>query len=148
MYGGPSHGIYTKFDPGRSNCLQVDHLGQVGNIGRYIVKLVGCIRFESSFKRYPFYAILSIAKYFIGSFGDARSDLIARRPAMGRIVFESAIFRRIVRRGDDHTVGQALLVILIMDQDGMRDDRCRRIFHSFWYHDGHPGSGEDFKRAG
>jgi len=37
---------------------------------------------------------------------------------MRRIVFESAIFRGIMRGGDDHTVGKTLAPVLMGGQDG------------------------------
>ena len=46
--------------------------------------------------------------------------------AVGRIVFEPAIFWRIVRRGHDNAIGEAGFASSIMNNDRARDDWCRR----------------------
>ena len=49
------------------------------------------------------------------------------RAAVGRIVFESAILRRIVRRRDHDAVGQAGRPPAVVRQDRMRERRRRRV---------------------
>jgi hypothetical protein len=72
--------------------LHVDHVGKVGHIGADVVIFVGRCGFEGFFKRHPFNGTRPIAKDLVGSVGNALGDVIARRPAMGRIVFEPAVF--------------------------------------------------------
>jgi hypothetical protein len=58
---------------------------------------------------------------------DPAGDLVIGRTAVGRIVLEAAVLRRIMRGRDYDAVGQPALASAIVGQDRMRDDRRRRI---------------------
>ena len=47
------------------------------------------------------------------------------RTAIGRVVFEPAVSRGIVRRRDDNAVGQVRLAVPVVNQNGARNDRRR-----------------------
>ena len=51
------------------------------------------------------------AQQFVGAVLNPAGDVGIGRAALGRIVFEAAIFGRIVRRGDDDSVGERLIPV-------------------------------------
>ena len=63
----------------------------------------------------------------VGGALDSRGDVGIGRPAIGRIVFETAVLRRIMRRRHHDAVGKAGLAALVVGQDGVGDHRRRRI---------------------
>src|SRR6266446_1195161 len=44
------------------------------------------------------------------------------RPAVGRVVLEAAVLRRVVRWCDDDAIGQSLLAAAVMDNNGARNN--------------------------
>ena len=63
----------------------------------------------------------------VGRAFDCRGDVGIRRAAIGRIIFEAAILRRIVRRRDDDAIGAAFAPVLVGGEDGVGDHRRRRV---------------------
>src|SRR5437879_318782 len=47
------------------------------------------------------------------------------RPAVGRVVLEAAVLRRVVRWCDDDAIGQSLLAAAVMHNNGARNNRRR-----------------------
>ena len=47
--------------------------------------------------------------------------------AFWRVVFEAAVFRWVMRGGDDDPVGETTLAILVIGQDRVRNDGRRRV---------------------
>ena len=72
-------------------------------------------------------AAKSVFEVAVGGALDPGGDIGIRRTAIGRIVFEPAILRRIVRRRDHDAVGEALFAAVVVGQDRMRNRRRRRI---------------------
>src|SRR5262249_42887733 len=54
-------------------------------------------------------------------------DVSVRRSAMGRIVFETAESRRVMRWCDDDTVRETAFAIAIVGENRVRDNRSRRV---------------------
>ena len=61
-----------------------------------------------------------------------------RRPAFRRIVFEAAVFWRIMRRRDYNAVGKAFLAPAVVCENRMGNGRRRSIFISIGNHDIYP----------
>ena len=72
---------------------------------------------------------------FIGPVFNPAGGGGVRRPAVGRIVLEAAVLRRIVRGGDDNAVGQSGFPPAIPSQDRVGDDRGRSVFIALGDHD-------------
>ena len=51
----------------------------------------------------------------------------ATRSTIRRVVLEAAVLGRIMRRGDDDPIGEAALAVLVVAQDGVRNDGRRRV---------------------
>jgi hypothetical protein len=78
---------------------------------------------------------------------DHRSDIGIRRAAIGRIIFEPAIFGRIMRRRDHDAVGKPTVAALVMGQDGAGNNRRRRITVALVDHRLDAVGGKYFQRA-
>ena len=70
----------------------------------------------------------------VGPVFDPARGVGVGRAAVRRIVFEAAVFRRIMGRGDDNAVGKLRGALAIAGQDGMGDDRRRGIAETLLEH--------------
>ena len=66
---------------------------------------------------------------------------------MWRVIFEAAVFRRIVRGSDHDAIGQPGLTAPIVGEDGVRDRRSRREIRFLRNHHIHCVRGERLHRA-
>jgi len=56
-------------------------------------------------------------------------------PTMRWVVFDAAVLRRIVRGGDDDAVGQSRAPAPVVGENGVGDDRGRRVAAILVHHD-------------
>ena len=85
---------------------------------------------------------------FVGLCLDPVGNGEFRRPAVGRVIFEAAVMRRIMRGRDDNAVGQSCLAPAIVSENRVRNCRGRRVFIAFREHDFHPIGRQHLQRAG
>ena len=71
---------------------------------------------------HAFYRGIFLPEQGVGAVLDPAGDVGIGGAAVGRIVFEPAVVRRVVRGSDDDAVGQAVGAAAIVDEDGMGDD--------------------------
>ena len=81
---------------------------------------------ERLLERHALHARVVALQQFVRPLLHDVGDVGVGRAAVGRVVFESAVCRRIVRRRDDDAVGEAVVPAAIVRQDRVRDDRRRR----------------------
>ena len=81
---------------------------------------------DGGLQRQPLHLGIAVAKQRVGARLDPLGDIGIGRPAVGRIVLEAAVLRRIVRGRNDDAVGEAIAAPAIVDEDGVRNDRRRR----------------------
>ena len=128
--------------------LQVDHLAKVVNIGAQEVVAMRGGGGERLRQGNPLHRRERGSQQFIGPILDpCRGSGICRTP-VGGIVFEAAIMRRIVRRGDDDAVTKSARPAPIVGEDGMGDHRCGRVFVLDRHHGGDAMGSENLQRAG
>src|SRR5208337_2743204 len=86
-------------------------------------------RIEGSGEAHSLHSGIAVPQKFIGSVLDPLGHVGICRTAIGRVVLEPAILRRVVRGGDDNAVGEMLGAGAVVDQDGARDDwgRCEAV---------------------
>src|SRR5262245_65659458 len=82
---------------------------------------------SSAFKRYSRYSAQVVGNESVGLPFYPFGDVSVRRSAMGRIVFEAAESRRVMRRCDDDAVREAALATAIVGENRVRDDRGRSV---------------------
>ena len=77
-------------------------------------------------ERHALHSSIVSAQQFVGAILHPARHVGIGRAAVGRIVFEAAVLRRIVRRRDDDAIGETGFASAIVNEDGTRDDRRRR----------------------
>src|SRR5260370_586763 len=125
--GGAAQRIDAYSDAGGAARPHVDDVSEVGDIGPDVIVAVNASRFTCAVIGDAFDAPQTILEKAVGGALDHRSDIGIRRAAIGRIIFEAAIIRRIMRRPDHDAVGNAALPALVMGQDGAGINRSWRI---------------------
>ena len=113
---------------GRLDGLKPDNLAQRRHVGTEEVEPSGGIGRQRPGVRHPTHFVESVFQQLVRPVLDLLGDLGASRSAVGRVVLESAIGRRVVRRGDDDAVRPSPLACrLIVNKDRPRHRRGRRV---------------------
>ena len=81
----------------------------------------------STFKRYSRHPAQAVGNESVGLLFYPFGDVSIRWSAVGRIVFEAAESRRVMRRCDDDAVREAALATAIVGENCVRDDRSRSV---------------------
>ena len=134
MNAGATERIDSQVDVCAANDIHVDHVAEIIDISLEVIMTMCCRRAKSSFERNAFHAFQTRFEKLIRLRLDPTGDSCIRRPAIGWVVFEAAIVRRVMRRRDDDPVGEPDLPATVISQDGVRDDRCRGVFIPFRDH--------------
>ena len=126
VHGGAAERVDRQRQPRAANGIHVDHMAQVVDIGKHEVALMGRVLAHGGLQRQPLHVRIAVAQQRVGAILDPSGDIGIGRPALGRVVLEAAVLRRIVRGRDDDAVGQPVIASAVMDEDGVRDDGRRR----------------------
>ena len=89
----------------RADDVQVDNVGQVLDIRADEVMAMDMRGFQGAAERDAFDSVEARRQQRVGNPLDVARHVDVGRPAVGRIIFEAAILRWIVRRRDDDSVG-------------------------------------------
>ena len=81
---------------------------RVVNIGRDEIFLMRARRFEGRCERYAFYIRIAFSQQFVGAVLNPLGHVGVGGTAIGRVILEAAILRRVVRRRDDDAVREML----------------------------------------
>ena len=127
MDGGAAQRIDSDPHAGRADQLHVHDISQVRDVGRDVVVFLNAGGLSRLCIGKPHHLFQSADEKLVGRALYPARHLDVRGPAVGRVVFESAILRRIVRGADDNPVRQTRCPAPIVGEDGVRDDRRRRI---------------------
>ena len=120
---GAAQGIDAHADLRAANGVHVDHIAQIVNISVEIVVPVRGGGAKGSLKGILFTPRSPFSRNSL-AFASIQSVTVAfGRAAIGRIVFESAVMGRIVRRGDDDAVGKPGLASAVVGQNRMGDQQ-------------------------
>ena len=105
--------------------VDVDHVRQVVDVGVHVV--VALRGLQGTGQRDPLHGLEPVAQDLVGAFGDHARRVGVGGSAVGRVVLETAVAGRIVRRGDDDAVGQVAVAATVERQDGVADRGRRRV---------------------
>ena len=105
--------------------MDVDDVGQVGDVGVHVV--VALRRLQGARQRHPLHVLEAAAQDLVGALGDRAGGVGVGRAAVGRVVLEPAVARRVVRRRHDDAVGQIGVAAAVVGQDRVADRRRRRV---------------------
>jgi hypothetical protein len=126
---------------------RVDHRGEVFDVGGDVVVLVGGGSARRLLVREAADLAVAATQDRVGPVLYPLRHVHIRRPAVGRVVLEPAVLRRVVRGGDDDAIGQTRAAAVVVPQDRMRDDRGRRRAVVGLDEDLHPMRGQDRQRS-
>jgi hypothetical protein len=112
---------------GAADRFHVEHVGEVGDIGPDVIVAANTSGFARAIVGDAFDASEIVFEKPVRGALDSRRNVGIRRTAIGRIIFEPAIFRRIMRRRDHDAVGKTMTAASVVGQDGVRNNRRRRI---------------------
>ena len=119
--------IDADLQAGLADRFHVDHGAEIGDVGFNEILLHGRRRRQRLRVRYAPDAAVAIVHQRIGTLLDPAGGIGIGRAAVRRVVFDAAVARRIVRWRDDDAIGARRLLVAVMDQDGARNDRRRRV---------------------
>ncbi len=127
--GSPQR-IDTDLDARVLDGIHIQHVLQIIHIGGDIVVLDHERALERLGERHPLHTGQTRFQNGVGAILHPLGDLPFGGTTVGRVVLEATVFRRVVGRGDHHTVsaGSRLagpFFARVVAQDGMRDDRGR-----------------------
>ena len=130
------------------NRFHVDDVAQVADVSRDVIVFVKRRRGQRPLIRNTIHAGEPGLEKIVGSVLNPVGDGGVGRAAIGRIVFEAAVSRRIVRRRDHDAVGKPALASSIVSQDRVRDSRCWRVAAVAVDHRLDAVGGQNFERTG
>ncbi|MNS84222.1 hypothetical protein D3C72_1180380 [compost metagenome] len=119
---GTAERIDAQLQAGTLNRRHINHVHQPFNIWLHQVLCMHTAAGPGLIQRLTLNAFQLQRQQFIGALFNHRGQIGIRRAAVGRVIFDAAIFRRIVGRGDHDAVGQCPTVTVVA-QDGMGDRR-------------------------
>ena len=122
---GPAERIGADPHPGFADDVDIDHVRQIVDIGVQIVVAPGGLQRPS--QRHPLDARSAVAQNLVGALGDYVGGVGVGGAAVGRVVLEAAVGRRVVRRRHDDPVGQPLGAAAVVREDRVAYRRRRRV---------------------
>ena len=131
IHTGAAERIDAQLQPGRLDRVHVDDRVQVVHIGLDEILLVGGVRPQRRRVGQPAHLGIVRSQQGVGAILNPAGGVGVGRSAVGRVVLETAIARWIVRRRDDDAIRPPALPPAIVNEDGPRDDRRRRIAFVF-----------------
>ena len=105
--------------------VDVDDVRQVGDVGVHVVVALRALQRPG--QRHPLHRLEPVAQDLVGALGDHAGGVGVGGAAVGRVVLEAAVARRVVRRGDDDAVGQVAVAAAVERQDRVADRRRRGV---------------------
>ena len=73
-------------------------------------------------ERHALYAGVVGTQQFVGAILNPAGDIGVRRTAVGRVVLEATVFRRVVRGSDNDAVGKMVFAAAVVNQNRVRYD--------------------------
>lgn len=116
---GAAERIDAHTDPGAANGGEIHHVRQIidVNIEEIVAMRTGCA--QSALERDPGNASHTFLQQGVGAVFDPGGDIAVGRAPIGRVVFETAVFRRIMRRRDHDPIGGSMRMLAVVHQNRM-----------------------------
>ena len=127
-YPCPAQRVDAQAQPGATDDIEIDDVFQVGHIVAVVIVAVGGRRLQRLGMVHALDARQVSRQQLVGLALDPLGHVAVGRAAVGRVVLEATALRRVVRRGDDNTVSQALRTATVVAEDGVGNRRRRRVF--------------------
>ena len=139
--------VHAEFQTGGANGFHVHDIFQILDVRQNKIFLVRGCGLERGGERHALHAGIISAQQFIRAILHPLGHVGVGRAAVGGIVFEPAVGRRIVRRRDDDAVGETGFATAIVNNDGARNHRRRRHAVIFLNDGFHAVGREHFERG-
>ena len=116
-----SERIHAQLELRAANGFDIHYILQIAHIRQNKIFLVSCSGSKGFFVRSALYIAVAGSHQFIGTILDPGGNVGVGGTAIRRIVFETAICRRIVGRGNDDAIGEVLFPSTVVNQNCARD---------------------------
>ena len=145
---GATQRIHAHADVGAANRIHIEHIAEIVDICIEKIVAVGRAGAQGLLVRNSAHALeAALQKRISPGFNPSR-DVVVRRPAVGRVVFEAAIVGRVVRGRDDYAIRKACSAPAVVGEYRVRNHRGGRVFVVLCKHDVHAVCSQHFERAG
>jgi hypothetical protein len=121
---GTTERVRAQVKAGGAHHVHVKHIAEVGHVRQDQVLRVRSAGLHGDGERHARHAGVPGAQQEVGAVLDPPRDVGVGRTAVGRVVLEAAVLRRVVRRRNDNAVREVLAAAAVVHQDRVRDDRC------------------------
>jgi hypothetical protein len=125
MHSRAAERVDGELEAGGADCLHVDDIAQVVDVGQDEIFLVRRFSIECSGEAHSLHPGIAVPQKFVGPVLDPLGHVSISRTTVRRVVLETAVLGRVVRRGDDNAVREMLGARAVVDEDRARDDRGR-----------------------
>ncbi len=142
---GPAERVRADPHPGGPHRVQVHHRRQPIDV--FAEEVVRARRRPGPGVTDPADLAQPAAEQLVRPVLDRRRDLRRGRPAVGRVVLEAAVLGRVVGRGDDNAVGQAVRPALVMRENRAGNRGGRGVAAARVHQHAHVVGGEHLQRG-
>ncbi len=132
---GAAHGIDADLESGAHDGGDVDDVAQVRHVRGDVVVQVRGFRLHGAGQGHALDVMRALCHDRVGAFLYGLGGGRVGGSAAGWVVLEAAVARGIVRGRDDNAVGQPAGPAPVVGEDGVRDDRRRRVTEALLDHD-------------
>jgi hypothetical protein len=123
--GRPTERVYTELDAGSPDDLHIHDVPEILDIRQDQVLLVGAVCLDGAREWHPLHAGGAAPQQLVGSVLHPFGNLEIGRSAVGRVVLEAAVLRRVVGRRGHDAVSEMGLAAAIVAENGPGNDRRR-----------------------
>ena len=124
--GSAAQRVHAQLKPGGPDGVHINDVPQVLDVRQNEVLLKRGSRIDGRVEGHALHIGIVLSEQLVGPVLNPLRHARFRRAAVGRVVLEPAVLRRVMRGRDHDAVRQPVLAAPVMDEDGPRDDRCRR----------------------
>jgi hypothetical protein len=147
MHTGAAQGVDADLQSGFADHLEIDHEPQVGHVGAEEIVAMRRGSAQSLLVTHAADVAQAADHQLIGPLLDPARNVLVGGAAVGRVVLEASISRRVVRGRHYDAISPCRGPLGVINQDGMRHRRCRRVLVLRSQHDIDAIGGEHFQRA-
>src|SRR5262249_47052356 len=123
-FGGSAEWINPKLQASAPNRVDIDDVPEVLDVGQNKIFLVCCVSFDGCGEWHAFDAG-AVASQIVGAALNPSCYIGVSWTAVGRVIFEATVRRRVVRRRYNNAVGEMLLAVPVIHKDSSRYNRRR-----------------------
>src|SRR5699024_4313690 len=105
LFRSPAQGVGADPQPGAADDVEVDDGSEVIDVVRDVVEVLGVLQMKGALEPGARDLLPPVGQIGVGALGEPGRGLRAGRSAVGWVVLDAAVGRRIVAGGDDDAIG-------------------------------------------